>query len=173
MIVLQMKMNLKNKLLAVMEKIKDFFRKKEYYAIDINSLNILFDFKKLNNCTLNEIEKYTNNLNESTNFNNRQSKLHLKDAIKFSDIRLLLECIKAIIEKDYEKTYIEAINHQWDFLYLVTNEKYQNNDSLFVNNKLSSLNKETGDIIYSFVLIRKYKDSFYLWCFLEDYDGYI
>ena len=158
----------------IFEKVLEFFRKKEYYIVDYENLNTFsISFKELNENDLHKIKKVLFELNESLIIDDISNKLYKKDALEFSNIDSLLNYIKETIFQDYRKTYFEANNNGWDFLYFVTDNQPIYKNSIFVSIKISSLNKDIGEVIYPLLVVKKHKIKFYFWNLIEEYDGII
>lgn len=159
--------------MRLIEKVLDFFKKKEYYVLDYETLNTFsISFKELTDTELDKIKILLEGLKETNVRDNKKEKLLLEKATSFLSVNLLLESIRKVVSQDYKKTYFEAISNKWDFLYFLTNYKPIYKDSLAICNKLSSsTDKNRGDVIYPILIIKKNKSNiYYLWNLLEDYE---
>ncbi len=151
----------------IIEKILEFFRKKEYHALEYEDLNTIpIDFNQLNENELQKIKKVLLELNESKIINDKKAKLYMKDALEFDSIDVLLENIKESILRDYRETYFEAINNNWDFIYFLTDYKPIYEDLIYVCNKInSSKSSNTGSVMYPLLAIKKFNGFYYFWEF--------
>lgn len=159
--------------MRLIEKVLDFFRKKEYYVLDYKVLNTFsISFRELTDIELDKIRILLEELKAKNVKDNKNEKLFLKEATTFLSVNLLLESIRKVVSQDYKKTYFEATSNNWDFLYFLTDYKPIYKDSLAICNKLSSsTDKNRGDIIYPILIIKKNKSNiYYLWNLLEDYE---
>ncbi len=146
------------------KKIKYFFRKKEYYATDYNSLNTYsIEFTEVNDVDLKNISDKILSFQESDSIENDKANLFVNEAIKFSTIENLMIDIKRIIEEDYRETYFEAKNENWIFNYFLSYPKMIYKDTLMISNRIQDVNGNIGDVIYPILAIRKYNGKYYLW----------
>jgi len=160
--------------MKLIENFLDLFRKKEFYVLDYATLNTFsIFFKHLTDVEIYKIKNVLEEL-EDGKINGKindikKENLSIENSNIYSDVNLLLEGIKEIINQDYKQTYFEAVNNNWDFLYFLTNYKPVYNNSLAICNRLSySLDKSKGDVIYPLLVIKRSKGLYYLWNLLED-----
>lgn len=148
----------------------EVFRKKEYFSIDYDSLNnYSIAFKEISNDDLIKIRNVILNFPEAEVLNDKKSKLFETDALSFSEIENLMIIIKDTISKDYKQTYFEALKHNWNFNYFVSNSFKIYDNVFLINNRLSYPKyMEKGTVMYSLLAIKKFKGKYYFWDLLED-----
>ncbi|WP_298143785.1 hypothetical protein [Flavobacterium sp.] len=153
----------------------EFFRKKEYYQIDYRELNNLaIEFKEITNTDLGKIEKVITERKEANSISDLKAKLFERKATKFISMTDLMEAVNQTVIDDYRKTYFEAIENKWNFNYFVTTYNPLHKESMLICNRLfSAIDDDLGGVIYPLLAIRKYQGSFYLWNFVEEYDGFL
>jgi len=150
-------------------RILEFFRKKDYYQVDFNDLNSYsIIFKEIEEKDLIKIKKVISEFPEVKSIYDK-SKFMEKDALIFSDLENLMLTIKETISNDYKETYFESLKENWAFNYFLSdsNDIYKN--VILINNHLSypkTLNK--GSVIYPLAAIKKFRGKYYFWDLLEE-----
>jgi len=148
----------------LIQKIKEPFRKKEYYATGYDSLNSYsIEFTEVNEVDLKKIENVVSTFQEADTIDNDEVNLFKKESIRYSLIEDLIKNIEKAIIEDYRETYFEAINENWKFNYFLSYPEMIYKDTLLVSNRVQDVNGNIGDVIYPLLAIRKFNKEYYFW----------
>jgi len=145
------------------------FRKKDYLEITYKEANSFgTEFKEVNQEILTAVYNIIEELDDATSIPNQLSKLTPTriDAESFPG------AVAEILNRDYQKTYFEAISNNWNFNYFVSYLDTSNKEFISICNKLqSSQNKQIGEVMYPILVLGKFQGQLLLWDLLEDYDA--
>jgi hypothetical protein len=144
----------------IIEKIKEFFRKKEYIEIkDFDLKKFDVRFKEIDEEKLIDISSYIRkHLNNSNNLKVEES-LNENESQEFKKFDNLILKIDQIIKDDFKDTFTQSEKMNWEFCYFLENK----NGNIFINNSLTKGDQTIGNVIYSLAIIRKFNNSYFLW----------
>ena len=144
----------------IIEKIKEFFRKKEYIEIkDFDLKKFDVRFKEIDEEKLIDISSYIkSHLKNSNNLKVREA-LNVNESQEFKKFNNLILKIDQIIKDDFKETFTQSEKMNWEFYYFLENK----NGNIFINNSLTKRDQTIGNVIYSLAIIRKFNNSYFLW----------
>lgn len=158
--------------MKIIQRLKEYFSKKEYYSCDGYEFeNPSLSFKILDTEKLLDLSKYISHYLEiSESIADKKNNLIQKFAIECDNLDELLNHIKDNVDTDYGETLSEAKEANWEFEYF-TNTYFLNKQTLCVYNRLSYKNGKGGNMTYPVLSIRRQNDKFYFWSHLDGFQA--
>jgi len=144
----------------IIEKIKEFFRKKEYIEIqDFDLKKYDVRFKEIDEEKLIDISYYIKKHLKNSNNLKVDESLNENESQEFKKFDNLISKIDQILRDDFSETFSQSEKMSWEFCYFIENK----NGNIFINNLLTKRDQTIGNVIYSLALIRKFNNSYLLW----------
>ncbi|TQI71154.1 hypothetical protein JM79_2080 [Gramella sp. Hel_I_59] len=144
----------------IIEKIKEFFRKKEYIEIqDFDLKKYDVRFKEIDEEKLIDISSYIKKHLKNSNNLKVDETLNENESQEFKKFDNLISKIDQILRDDFNETFSQSEKMSWEFCYFIENK----NGYIFINNSLTKTDQTIGNVIYSLAIIRKFNNSYFLW----------
>ncbi len=144
----------------IIEKIKEFFRKKEFLEIqDFDLKNFEVRFQNIDSEVLIDISAFIQTHLTNSKCLKPDNSLKKNESLKFREFNNLILKIDEILKEDFRETYSESEKLSWEFCYFI---EYKNGNIL-INNALTKTDQNFGTVIYSLAIIRKFDNFYFLW----------
>ncbi len=144
----------------IIEKIKEFFRKKEYIEIqDFDLKKYDVRFKEIDEEKLIDISSYLKKHLKNSNNLKVDGTLNENESQEFKKFDNLISKIDQILRDDFKETFSQSEKMSWEFCYFIENK----NGNIFINNSLTKSDQTIGNVVYSLAIIRKFNNSYFLW----------
>lgn len=148
----------------LIDKIKSCFARRALYCWqDLNRKSFLTSIAAPTTEALLDIGMLLKNtLPETNELGNSRYRMHPEKAILCRDLNELIPALKQILQLDFEESSLDAMVHNWEFLYAL-HPHSSCSRTFCISNLLRQRSGKKRQCLYRVVSVQKHNGCFYLW----------